>query len=66
MAKNKIEVKNLSDADLQTHLAEDQALLTRLKFNHKVSQIENPMTIRSTRRNVARYMTEISKRANQA
>jgi large subunit ribosomal protein L29 len=66
MAKNKIEVKGLSDADLQTHLAEDKALLTRLKFNHKVSQVENPMIIRNTRRNIARYMTEINKRANKA
>ena len=66
MAKNKIDVKALSDADLQTHLAEDTALVTRLKFNHKVSQIENPMTIRNTRRNIARYLTEINKRSNQA
>ena len=56
MAKNKVEVKSLSDADLQTHLAEEKALITRLKFNHKVSQIENPMQIRSTRRNIARYI----------
>ena len=66
MAKNKIDVKAYSDADLQNHLAEDTALLTRLKFNHKVSQIENPMTIRQTRRNIARYMTEINQRANKA
>jgi len=66
MAKNKIEVKSLSDADLQTHLAEENALITRLKFNHKVSQIENPMQIRSIRRNIARYMTEINQRANKA
>ncbi len=66
MAKNKVEVKSLSDADLQTHLAEEKALITRLKFNHKVSQIENPMQIRNIRRNIARYMTEINQRANKA
>jgi large subunit ribosomal protein L29 len=62
MAKNKIDVKALSIADLQTHVAEDKALLKRLEFNHKVSQIENPMSIRITRRNIARYMTELNSR----
>jgi large subunit ribosomal protein L29 len=62
MAKNKIDVKALSIADLQTHIAEDKALLKRLEFNHKVSQIENPMSIRITRRNIARYMTEFNSR----
>jgi len=52
----------LSIADLQTHIAEDKALLKRLEFNHKVSQIENPMSIRTTRRNIARYMTELNSR----
>ncbi|MFM2226418.1 MAG: hypothetical protein RJA07_2620 [Bacteroidota bacterium] len=63
MAKNKIDVKALSIADLQTHIAEDKALLKRLEFNHKVSQIENPMSIRITRRNIARYMTEFNSRS---
>jgi large subunit ribosomal protein L29 len=62
MAKNKLNVKALSNADLQTHIAEDKALLKRLEFNHKVSQIENPMSIRTTRRNIARYMTELNSR----
>jgi len=62
MAKNKLNVKALSIADLQTHIAEDKALLKRLEFNHKVSQIENPMSIRTTRRNIARYMTELNSR----
>jgi large subunit ribosomal protein L29 len=62
MAKNKIDVKALSVADLQAHIAEDKALLKRLEFNHKVSQIENPMSIRITRRNIARYMTEFNSR----
>lgn len=62
MAKNKLNVKALSVADLQTHIAEDKALLKRLEFNHKVSQIENPMSIRTTRRNIARYMTELNSR----
>jgi large subunit ribosomal protein L29 len=62
MAKNKIDFKALSVADLNTHITEDKALLKRLEFNHKVSQIENPMSIRITRRNIARYITELNSR----
>ncbi len=63
--KNKLEVKNLSETDLEHKLADEQAMLTKLKFSHAVSQIENPMTIRKSRRNVARLLTELNARANK-
>ena len=36
--------------------------LTKMKMNHAVSPLENPMLIRTTRRNIARLMTELRKR----
>lgn len=66
MAKNKIDVKALSVTDLEQHITDDKALLKRLEFNHRVSQIENPMSIRITRRNIARYMTELNTRNEEA
>ncbi|OKZ16105.1 MAG: 50S ribosomal protein L29 [Butyricimonas synergistica] len=40
----------------------EKAALTKMKMNHAVSPLENPMLIRTTRRNIARLMTELRKR----
>jgi len=64
--KNKLEVKSMSDTDLEHKLADEQAMLTKLKFSHAVSQIENPMTIRKSRRTIARLLTELNARSNKS
>ena len=56
------ELKELSESDLQDKLAEQRAAAARLKFNNAVSGVENPMQIRSARRDVARILTEINAR----
>ena len=62
MAKNTIAFKDLSVADLEQKLSDELALINKLKFSHAVSPIENPMTIRHTRREIARLKTELKKR----
>ena len=62
MAKNTINFKDLSVADLELKLSDELAQLNKLKFSHAVSPVENPMTIRHTRREVARIKTELHKR----
>ncbi len=56
------EIKALSVEELNTTLASEQAQLQRFKFAHAISSIENPMKIRSTRKQVAKLATEISLR----
>ena len=56
------EIKNLTTEELTGRIAEEKAQLDNLKFNHAVSPLDNPMSIRTTRRNVARMMTELAKR----
>ena len=56
------DIKNLSVDDLNENLAEQSELLAKLKMNHSVSPLENPMQIGSARRTVARLKTEIRKR----
>jgi large subunit ribosomal protein L29 len=43
---------------------EEKAALGKLKLNHNVSPIENPIKIRDARKTVARLQTEITKRKN--
>jgi len=57
------EIVKLSDSDLTNKIADMQIQLSNLKFNHKVSPVENPLRIKVLRRNVARLLTELSKRS---
>ena len=63
MASNKsIELQNASDADLQEQLTETTASFDKMKFDHTVSGIENPLQLRAVRRDIARIKTEIRRR----
>ena len=59
--KNK-DIVALSTAELQEKIKEQKSVLTKLKLNHTVAPIENPIKIRDTRKAVARLATEITKR----
>ena len=58
----KEDLTGLSIADLVGQIKENKFKLTKLKLNHKVSDIENPMQIRQMRRLVARLSTELTSR----
>lgn len=61
---NNKEIVELADKDLIQELNDKRVFLNKLKLNHKVSDIENPMVIRTTRRTIARIKTELTKRKN--
>lgn len=56
------ELKDLSTEDVKGKIAEEQALYAKLKLNHAVSPLENPLKLRTTRRTIARLKTELRKR----
>ena len=56
------EIKDLTTEDIKEKIETEKAALTKMKMNHAVSPLENPMLIRTTRRNIARLMTELRKR----
>lgn len=58
------QIIELTDKELWDELNDKKVFLTRLKLNHKVSDIENPMLIRAARRTVARIKTELTARKN--
>ena len=60
-----IKLISLSIEELHEMLDNTQAELKKLKMNHKTAELENPLEIRSVRRNVARINTEIQKRELQ-
>ncbi len=63
MATDKFQkLQEMSDADLKTELAETSAQYQRLKFDHAIKGLENPIGLREVRRDIARLRTEIRRR----
>ena len=56
------EIKDLTTEEIREKIETEKAALNKMKMNHAVSPLENPMLIRLTRRNIARLMTELRKR----
>jgi large subunit ribosomal protein L29 len=56
-------LKEMSDADLKARIQEDELRLKKLEFAHAISPLENPMSVRSIRKDLARLKTELNKRA---
>jgi large subunit ribosomal protein L29 len=62
MKKKGTDLNELTLQELQDKLQDERSTLTKLRFNHTVSTIENPMQLRSKRKEVARILTELRKR----
>jgi len=56
----------LNEQDLKARILEDEQRLKKLQFAHGLSPLENPMSIRTLRREVARLKTELKKRTLNA
>jgi large subunit ribosomal protein L29 len=55
-------VRELSTGELKERLETEKKQLLKLKFNHAVSPLENPMKIRAYKKTVARFETELRAR----
>ena len=52
-------LKEMSEVDLKSKIEEDELRIKKLKFAHAVSPLENPMSIRDVRKDLARLKTEL-------
>jgi len=61
--KAKVEdYRSLDDQALNDRIADQELQLKKLHFSHAVNPIENPLSIRALRRQIARLKTEQHKR----
>lgn len=56
------EIKELSSKELLERVEGEKANLHKLKLNHTVSPLDNPLKIRAARRDVARLLNELRMR----
>ena len=52
-------LKGLNEADLKAKITEDELRMKKLSFAHAISPLENPQSIRSLRRDIARLKTTL-------
>ena len=62
----KEDIRELTTDELRLRLAEEKTHYAKLKMNHAISPIENPLKIRMTRRGIAMIKTELTKRTKEA
>ncbi len=60
------EFHNMTDVELAGKLKELKSELFNLRFRHASGQLENPLSIRNCKRNIARVNTEIRSREIKA
>lgn len=59
-------LQGMNEQDLRARLADDQQRLKKMEFAHAISPLENPMSIRSLRRDIARLKTALESKQQQA
>ncbi len=60
--KKYMELGEMSDADLKTELQQINVQYQKLRFDHTIKGLDNPVTLRTTKRDIARLQTEIRRR----
>ena len=55
-------IKEMKTDEIEERLQIEVDQYEKMKFNHAVSQLENPLSIRMKRRVIARLKTELRKR----
>ena len=53
-------IKDLTETDLVARVKEDELRLKKLKFAHAISPLENPVSIRILRKDLARLKTALA------
>ena len=61
-----IEMKKMTDAELEAKLKELKGELFNLRFQHAINQLDNPHKMTDVRKDIARVMTVIELRKKNA
>jgi large subunit ribosomal protein L29 len=57
-------LSSLSETDIKAKITEDELRLKKLQFAHGITPLENPMSIRELRKDIARLKTESKRRVS--
>ncbi len=60
--KKYIELGEMSDTDLAAELKQINTQYQKLSFDHTIKGLDNPITLRNTKKDIARINTEVRRR----
>ncbi len=60
--KKFIELGEMSEDDLKAELTQINTQYQKLRFDHTIKGLDNPVTLKETRRDIARIQTELRRR----
>jgi len=58
------EIRELNNQEILERMDAQKEQLVRLKMNHAISPLDNPLQIKDVRRTIARLATELRQREN--
>ena len=61
-SKKYLELQEFSNEDLVAELTETEAQFSKLKFDHAIKGLDNPLVLKEVRRDIARLKTEMRRR----
>lgn len=59
------EIKELTVKEIKERIDAEKDVLVRMKLNHVVSPLDNPMKIKYARKNIARLLTVLAQKSEQ-
>lgn len=62
MAISKEDIKQLSTSDLIEKILDTKLTIKKIEFNNVIAPVDNPLIIRTLRKDVAKLKTEIRRR----
>jgi large subunit ribosomal protein L29 len=61
-SKKFIELQEFTDPELMDELNQTEVQFKKMKFDHAIKGLDNPITLKEVRRDIARLKTEVSRR----
>jgi large subunit ribosomal protein L29 len=61
-SKKFLELQDYSEADLESELQTTEVQYQKLRFDHAIKGLDNPLVLREVRRDIARLKSEIRRR----
>lgn len=59
-------IREMTTEEIEERLIDEKSTLAKLKMQHAISPLENPLVLRERKNDVARLMTELTRRSNEA
>ena len=56
------EIKELSTSDILERIDTERTMLVRMKLNHAITPLDNPLKVREVKLTIARLLTELRTR----